>query len=201
MPDFQTAIRDMAIRGSNTGAVPDISGLSQQAAAFGAPTAGALAAATPNPPAPGMGAAPSMPPMPQIPGMTPEMMANPATAALVGQLYGGGGAGMGGPPSPQPPVQAGGSMLQALGDMLPPMGEDTGVGGYTSPPQVGIAQPDESYPQSFYSANGRYPTKHDYAEREWSIDFTRRLGRYPTKLEFVLQFTPPGVSDGQPEFS
>ena len=192
MPDFQTAIRDMAIRGGgNTGAVPNIAGMAQQASTLGAPTAGALAAATPNPPTPDLGS---------LPGMTPEMMANPATAALVGTLFGGGGAGMGAPPPPSAPAPAGPGMA-AMGEMIAPMTEAAGVGAYTSPPQIGLYQIDEDYPQTFRAKNGRYPTKRDYAEREWSIDFTKRMGRYPTKLEFVLQFTPPGVSDGTPEWS
>lgn len=190
MADFMTGLRDISIRsGGNTGAVPNIGGMAQQASMSGAPTAGALAAATPNPPMPDLGS---------LPGMTPEMMANPATAALVGTLFGGAGAGMGAPAPPSAPDPMG---MAAMGEMIAPMTEDSGVGAYTSPPQIGLYEIDEDYPQTFRAKNGRYPTKRDYAEREWSIDFTNRMGRYPTKLEFVLQFTPPGVSDGAPEWS
>lgn len=189
MPDFQSFARDIAIRGGNTGAVPNIGGLAQQAAMSGAPTAPAIAAATPNPPMPDLGS---------LPGMTPDLMANPATVELAQRLFGGAGVGMG---TPAPPAAPNPDMA-AFGATVPPMTPDTGtIGAHTMPPQIGITQMDESFPQSFKARTGRYPTRRDYAERAWTLDFTYRMGRPPTKLEFIVQFTPPGVSDGAPEWS
>ena len=179
----------------------------------GSPAAPAVAAGTPSM----AGMRPSdvtegMPPMgagipPELQGMPPELLQAIMAMAGGGLATAGGVSPSAGPMSP--PAAAPGMMPDPNMAMGPPTDVLTNTGApaqtplgmeTTHPAQFGVAEAHETWRQGFWSANGRFPTPTDVANRAWTMDFTRRVGRLPTKLEYIMQTQPPPPPDGAPDF-
>ncbi len=151
-----------------------------QAPATGpAPSMGTFGAMAPNAPALAQ----------QAPVGGPPTGGVPPTAGLedlLGSLLGGGAPAVAPPAASAPPPPS-----------IPvPIGQPTPM----RPVTPVFTDPGENFPQAFRAESGRWPTALDYADRTWTVDFTRRTGRLPTKLEFMMQTQAPRPTDGEPEF-
>ena len=181
MPQFGFGANGMGASPPNTGSVPGLPGLAAEAAGLGAPNAGALGAQVPG-------------------GRTPEV-GQQDIDTLLQSLFGQPMAGMAG----QPPPAGAPAMGPGTAGQIPPPGYSPSpvLPPDVASPLIGITPPGEDFPQAFKAQTGRYPTMRDYSERIFVIDFTKRVGRYPTRFEMQMQLQPgPRPNDGvEPEFT